>query len=111
MATISNLYIDQGSLFRTYVTVSNTDGTALNLTNYTAAGQMRKSYSSSVAYNFSVSISSATQGRVMIELTTAQSRLIPAGRYLYDIEVTSPSGETTRVVEGIVTISPEITKI
>ena len=40
-----------------------------------------------------------------------QTRDIPAGRYLYDVEITSPEGERTRVLEGIVTVTPEITKI
>lgn len=111
MATVSNLYVDQGSFFRTYVTVSSAAGTALDLTNFTVASQMRKSYQSSTAYNFTCSITNPVQGRVRIELSSEQSRLIPAGKYLYDVEVTAPSGEKTRVVEGIVLMNPEITKI
>jgi hypothetical protein len=111
VATVSNLYVDQGSFYRTYVTVSSTDGIPLDLTNYNVASQMRKSYQSSTGYNFTSSITNPIQGRVRVELSSEQSRLIPAGRYLYDIEVTSPSGEKTRVVEGIVLINPEITKI
>ena len=111
MATVTNLYVDQGSFFRTNVTVSSTNGTPLDLTGYTVASQMRKSYQSSTAYNFTTSISNPTQGRVRIELSSEQSRIIPAGKYLYDLEVTSPTGEKTRVVEGIVLINPEITKI
>jgi len=111
VATVSNLYVDQGSFYRTYVTVSNTDGNPLDLTNYTVASQMRKSYQSSTGYDFTSSITNPIQGRVRIELSSEQSRLIPSGRYLYDVEVTAPSGEKTRVVEGIVLINPEITKI
>ena len=111
MATVSNLYVDQGSFFRTYITVSSTDGTPLDLTNYTVSSQMRKSYQSSTAYDFTTAISVPIQGRVRVELSSEQSRQIPAGRYLYDLEVTAPSGEKTRVVEGIVLINPEITKI
>lgn len=111
MATVTNLYVDQGAFFRTYVTVANTNGTPLDLTGFTAASQMRKSYQSTTAYNFTTSISNPTQGRVRVELLSEQSRVIPAGKYLYDIEVTSPTGERTRVVEGIVLINPEITKI
>lgn len=111
MATVANLYIDQGSFYRTFITVANTDGNVLDLTNYTVASQMRKSYQTSSAYNFTASISNPTQGRVRIELSSEQSRVIPAGKYLYDLEVTSPTGEKTRVVEGIVLINPEITKI
>lgn len=111
MATVTNLYVDQGSFFRTNVTVSSTNGTPLDLTGYTVASQMRKSYQSSTGYNFTSSITNPIQGRVRIELTSESSRTIPAGRYLYDLEVTSPSGEKTRVVEGIVIVNPEITKI
>lgn len=111
MATVTNLYVDQGAFYRTYVTVANTDGSPLDLTGFTAASQMRKSYQSSTAFNFTTSISNPTQGRVRVELSSDQSRVIPAGKYLYDIEVTSPTGERTRVVEGIVLINPEITKI
>ena len=110
MATISNLYVDQGAFFRTYVTVSGTNGVPLDLTGFTVASQMRKSYQSSTAYNFTAAISNPINGRVQIELDSAHSRVIPPGRYLYDIRVTNPSGESTRVVEGIVTINPEITQ-
>lgn len=111
MATVTNLYVDQGSFYRTYVTVTSTAGTPLDLTGFTVASQMRKSYQTTTAYDFTTSISNPIQGRVRIELSSEQSRLIPAGKYLYDLEVTSPTGEKTRVVEGIVLINPEITKV
>lgn len=111
MATVTNLYVDQGSFFRTYITVAGASTQPLDLTGYTVASQMRKSYQSSTAYNFSVAISNPSQGRVRIELDSEQSRNIPAGKYLYDVEITNPSGQKTRVVEGIVLINPEITKI
>ena len=45
------------------------------------------------------------------QLTDVQSASIPAGRWLYDVEITSPSGTKTRVVEGVVTVNPQITQI
>jgi hypothetical protein len=104
--------VDQGSLFRNSVTVTQTAGDPLNLTGYTAASQMRKSYNSSIGYNLNATIINALEGKLRLELTTEQSRSIPPGRYLYDVEITSiATGEKTRVVEGIVIINPEITKI
>jgi hypothetical protein len=111
MATISNLYIDAGSTYSNIITVSSANGQPLNLNGYTVASQMRKSYQSSVFYNFNASIYIANQGKVRLQLTGAQSEAIPPGRYLYDVEITSPSGNITRVVEGIVTVNPQITKI
>jgi hypothetical protein len=111
MATVANIFIDQGSDYSNIVTVTASNGQPLNLTGFTVASQMRKSYSSSVAYNFTASILSASLGRVRLQLTSTQSEAIPPGRYLYDVEVTSSSGSKTRVVEGIATITPQITQV
>lgn len=111
MAQISNLFVDAGSQYTTIVTVKSANGTPLDLTNYTAKSQLRKSYQSSTAHNFNASILSAANGTVILQLTAAQSEAIPAGRWLYDVEITSPSGVKTRVVEGVVTVTPQITQI
>jgi hypothetical protein len=109
MATISNLFVDAGANYSNIITVAATNGQALNLTGYMANSQMRKSYSSSVAYNFTASIYDAANGKVRLD--SDQSSAIPAGRWLYDVEITSPSGTKTRVVEGIVTVNAQITQI
>jgi hypothetical protein len=111
MATVANIFIDQGSDYSNIVTVTASNGQPLDLTGFTVASQMRKSYSSSVAYNFSASILSASLGRVRLQLTATQSEAIPPGRYLYDVEITSPGSSKTRVVEGIATITPQITQV
>ena len=111
MATISNLYVDAGSTYSNIITVSASNGQPLDLTGYTVASQMRKSYASSTSYNFTSSIYNAAQGKVRLQLTNLQSEAIPAGRWLYDVEIKSPSGTVTRVVEGIVTVNPQITQI
>jgi hypothetical protein len=110
MATISNLFVDAGSTYSNIITVSATNGQALDLTGYTVASSMRKSYQSTTVYNFTASIYQAAQGKVRLQLTDSQSSAIPAGRWLYDVEITSPIGVKTRVVEGIVTVTPEITR-
>jgi hypothetical protein len=110
MATISNLFVDAGSDYSNIITVSATNGQALNLTGYTVASQMRKSYGSSTVYTFAPSLYDAVNGKVRLQLSASTSSSIPAGRWLYDVEITSPSGTKTRVVEGIVTITPEITR-
>lgn len=109
MATISNLFVDAGSTYSNTITVSASNGQPLNLTGYSVASQMRKSYGSSTVHSFTASILDATTGKVRLQLTDEQSAVIPAGRWLYDVEISSPSGAVTRVVEGIVTVTPQIT--
>jgi len=111
MATISNLFVDAGSTYSNIVTVNAANGSPLDLTGYSVASQMRKSYQSSTAYAFTASIYNATGGKIRLQLTDEQSEAIPAGRYLYDVEIESPSGTRTRVIEGIVTVTPQITKV
>lgn len=111
MATISNLYVDAGSTYSNIITVTASNGQALNLSGYSVASQMRKSYQSSTAYSFTASVYDAASGKIRLQLTDEQSAAIPAGRWLYDVEIESSVGAKTRVVEGIVTVNPQITQI
>ena len=111
MATISNLVIDQGTTFSSIITLTNQDGTPMNLSGYTVASQFRKSYQSSTATSFTASIYDAATGKIRLQLSAVASSNVKAGRYLYDIELTSGSGEKSRALEGLVIITPEITKV
>jgi hypothetical protein len=111
MAATSNLYIDAGSTFSAIISVSGSNGLPLNLTGYTVASQIRKSYGSITAYAFTASVYDALTGKVRLVLSSTTSSGIKPGRYLYDIEVTAPNNDKLRVVEGLVIITPEITKI
>lgn len=112
MAAISNLYIDQGSDYSSVITIRSATGLPLNLTDYTAKSQIRKSYSSSQAFDFICEVINALEGKLRIILPASVNELITPGRWLYDIEITQLStGKKKRVVEGVVIITPQITKI
>lgn len=111
MATIGNLFVDAGSDYSDVITVMSVGGAPLDLTGHTVKSQMRKSYNSSQAFDFTANIITPQQGRITLSLTAAQSELIPAGRWLYDVEITNTSTlARKRVVEGIVTVTPQITQ-
>ena len=106
----ANIVIPQGSTFTTYLTLTDDDGVALDLTDYSAFGQIRKWYTSSSYVNFTVSIPApATDGNIYIALTANATANMTPGRYVYDIETRDAGNNTTRVVEGIVTVTPEVT--
>jgi len=110
MATKTNLVIDQGSDFGTTVTLTTDAGIAYGLSGHQVRGQMRKSYTSSTAYNFSVSVANNSTGEISIELDANTSSNMTAGRYVYDIEIESSAGDITRVLEGVVNLTPEVTR-
>jgi len=109
MATKANIVIDQGTTFSTVITLADENGDAIDLTGYSANSQIRKHYSSSNSQSFSVSLGGA-QGTVTLSLTSTQTSNLVAGRYVYDVEVTSSSNVISRIVEGIVTVTPEVTR-
>lgn len=109
MAQVQNIYIDQGTTFSFTIAVSDQFGDAKDLTDYTAASQMRKSFYTNTAIDFTTEVSSPLDGEVTISLTAEETSAIKAGRYVYDIEINSTE-ETVRVLEGIVVVNPEVTK-
>ena len=112
MAAITNFYIDAGATFGAIITVKGSDGVPLNLSDYTVASQIRKSYASLTAYNFNATVYSTGGGKIRLSLTPTQSAAIKPGRYLYDVEITANgTGEKLRVSEGLVIITPQITQI
>ena len=110
MAIVPNLVIDQGSTFSADIDVTDRNGSVLNLSNYTTAGQIRKTYSSSTAVAFTTSVYDAAAGTVRIQLSSTQTAGMKAGRYLYDIEIVSPDSQVTRIIEGQVEITPGVTR-
>jgi len=110
MAGFAELTLEQGASFTTTVTVNGSDGSPTNLLNYTGAAQMRKSYYSTTANNFTVTVSNAAAGELTMAMTAANTANLTPGRAVYDLLITSPTGVKTRVVEGIVTILPAVTR-
>ena len=110
MASISNIFIDQGATFTTTVTVTDANGDAVNLSGYSVAAQIRKTFLSSTATAFTASISNASSGEITISLTPTQTAALEAGRFVYDVVITASGGTKTRVVEGQVTVNPSVTR-
>jgi hypothetical protein len=109
VALKANIVIDQGTDFSTSINVTDDDGNVVDLTGYSAAAQMRKHYTSSSYYAFTTAVNSA-QGIVTISMTAGATANITAGRYVYDCELTSNTSVITRLVEGIVTVTPQVTR-
>ena len=109
MAIKANLIIDQGTTFYTSIDVTDEDGTVVSLAGYTGAAQLRKHYTSTAQTAFTVSITAAT-GVVALSMSANVTNNIAAGRYVYDCELTDGSGTVSRLIEGIVTVTPGVTR-
>jgi len=107
-----NIVAEQGATFNLNFTVQ-TDGTAWVLTGYTAAMQVRKSTNSATTLlNLSTGgngITLTNPGQVSVTVPASTMSTIPAGRWVYDIEFTSPGNEVTRLLEGRFIVTAEVT--
>ena len=113
MAAVANLIIDQGSTFTSDITVKDANNNAFNLTGYTVEAKLAKGYSSTrTRTSMTGTIAAdATTGVITLSLTAAQTAALDAPeRYVYDVEITqTSSGAVTRVIEGIITVRPNVT--
>lgn len=112
MAIKANIIIDQGTDFSALIDVADGENEIYDLTGYTVAAQMRKNYASSTAVTFSA-IHNGVGGQINLTLDKAITTDLEPGRYLYDVEITADNGNgsTIRIVEGIATVTPGITRV
>lgn len=110
MASYAELIVDQGSTFNTILTLTDdTTNLPINVSGYIINSNIKKSYySTNNTAVFTATINDAANGNVTISLSSNVSTNIKAGRYVYDVKATSPANVVTRIVEGILTVTPRV---
>ena len=118
MSYYKDLTIDQGSSVSIDVYLTNKDGTAKNLTNYTPTAHISPNYNldSDNITVFACTVDSPTSGIVNLGLTYTQTDNLKSNkRYVYDLEIARDSAGTTveieRVMEGQIFVTPSVTKL
>jgi len=116
MAQYEELSIDKGTDITLQLELEDTSGNPKNLTNYTVAGKIKKTYNSkdSDATVFTTEIQAPqTDGVVNLTLTNAQTDALKAGRYVYDVEISFVDSDANtvveRVLEGTIQVTPSVT--
>jgi len=88
--------------------MSDAANNPLDLTAYTGYAQIRKWYSSVAHTNFNVTLA---LGSVTLALTPDQTDILDPGRYVYDLALVDHANAVTRVIEGIITVTPKVTSL
>jgi len=112
MAGYVELFIDQGADFNNTIFLSDDiSNQSVNISGYTVRSQMRRSYySANATAEITCAITDFANGEIAMSLTSGQTANIKAGRYLFDVETVTGGGIVNRILEGIITISPQITR-
>lgn len=109
MAIKANLIVDQGTSYSTSINLTDDNDSVVDLSSYTANAQIRKTYSSSNAVSFGVEMYGST-GIITLSLTANQTANMVPGRFVYDVLLTDAESVVSRIVEGIVTVTPRVTR-
>ena len=107
-----NFTVEQGTTFIRSLSLQE-NGAAMNLTGYSVASQMRSTHdSSTVVGTFTCSIASASGGTISMLMPASTTSAIEEGMYVYDIEIANSggSGSIKRILQGTVTVTPEVTR-
>jgi hypothetical protein len=62
------------------------------------------------ATNFTITVTDAAAGQITMSMNSANTANVTPGRYVYDVLITSGASVKTRIIEGIVTILPSVTR-
>lgn len=109
MAVRHKLYVEAGTTVTRQFEYLDNDGEPFDLVGYTAKMQIRETASGDLALEVTPTIDVET-GQVAIELSAAQTSTLTAPKYVYAIELYGPDGYVVRLVEGGVTVSPEVVR-
>jgi hypothetical protein len=110
------LSIDQGSTFN-YVAswLAGTPAVAVNITGCTARAQFRSDVTSDVILcdlttaNGRITLGGAA-GTIILSLTSTVTAAFNWTNGVYDLEIIYPDGVVKRLLQGTVTVSPEVTR-
>ena len=110
MAAYVELYMDQGTTFNNVINITDdVTNTPLNISGYIITSQMRRSYySANATANIVCSITDPANGEVTLSLAAANTTNIKSGRYLFDVKSISTGNVTSRILEGIITVTPQV---
>lgn len=105
-----NLSIEQGATWELSMAVDQPAGTDKDLSGYTFAGKLAKSYYDDSPVSFSTTDVNLLTGKFKISLSSTTTALLDSAyEYVYDVEMTSASGYITRLIQGRATISAGVT--
>lgn len=103
-----DLVLYRGDYFNTSVVIKDSTGAVINLTGYTAKCSIKSSFSAVSSFDATCNIT-AVQGLVEIMFPSSVTEDITAGSYVWDFQVTNPSGNVRTYLAGDVTVYDEVT--
>jgi len=103
-----DIIIEKKATFSFSASFKQANGSALNLTNRTLTGEIRRDFDNGLQATFTITKTNATGGAANISLTSTQTSALTLDDSHYDI-FSVISGTTEKLLEGKATIIKNIT--
>ena len=108
MSSQLNIYIDQGTDFRLTVELFDEDDLDLPIRNYSFYGDLKKLYSTKRTAEFEFEKS---ENDITLVLDADTTRQLTPGKYQYDVIMKKPTGELSKIVDGLAFVISTITEV
>jgi hypothetical protein len=110
-----NFAAEQGATLERTITYTDSSGALVNLTGYSARMQVRVAVeSTAITLELTTTngrlIMGGALGTISILVDNTTMSGIPAGSYVYDLEIVSANGKVTRLIEGRFVVKAEVTR-
>ena len=118
MSCIAGTYdmvADQGATLSRTITWKDSARAPINVTGYSARMQVRANVASTTTVlelttaNGRIALGGAA-GTVTLTVSAADMTAVPAGRYVYDLELVSGAGVVNRLIMGNFVVRAEVTR-
>jgi hypothetical protein len=103
-AGVHNLTVEKGIYFDLAITLSDSAGVALDVTNYTFRAEVRRLSNTRLINSFTVTKTNATDGIIAITMAQSDTLELPAGKLQWDLIGKNGSNEVQRYLYGSVAI-------
>ena len=104
-----NITIEKRATFSFETTFTQADSSALDLTNRTLSGEIRRNFDNALEATFTIEKTNAAGGIATISLTKAQTAALTENDCTYDVFADHTDGTTLKLLTGSVTIVKNIT--
>lgn len=111
-----DITIEQGATFERTLTWNDQNGSPINLTGYTARMHVRRTHYDNgtplltlTTENGGITLGGAA-GTIALTVSATATSAVTAASGVYDLELVSAGGRVTRLLEGSVDFTPEVTR-
>lgn len=104
MVTFTELLLYSGTTFCQTFTITDTNNSAINLTNYDIFGRMAKSQFSENYISLTIEIVNYSEGIIKVSLESDITADIFPGRYNFEIVLVDSYGSVTKIISGVIDV-------